>query len=694
MKKDIAILLPYKEKFNINKAGAASIWVKDYLLSSKLNFRTAVYGNLEKRDKPLLKNFKNINLDNVFIKKNISYTEKFYIECLNNNFKIIEIHNRPESLLYLIKKKVKGKIIFIFHNNPKEMRSSKSIKDRLFIAENTDQIYFVSNWVKNKFFEGLPYNYRNNCETLYPAIKPLKKFPKKQKIIIFSGKLNSSKGFDLFGKAVLKILDKFPQWRAVAIGNEPREKFSFKHKNFKILDWIKHDKILNYYSKSSISIVPSRWLEPFGRTSMESAAYGCATITTKNGGLPETFKNSLFLNKINANELFKLIKKLIIDNKLRFKIQKRNFSNVIHTIRTKVKIIDDLKNYYLITKANLNNGAKIKILHISTFDERNNHRLFNISIAHKLSKGFIRNGHDVINFSYRNYLDKNLLIDKNETVNKKTLSICSNYRPDLVIFGHNNLLYRNNLEKIKTKYKVKIALWYEDALGYKGNGPNWEENLSLIEKNNDLIDSYFTTTHPDEIKSKINKKKLNFLPIPVDENIENLKVYEHKNRYKDVFFALSHGVNFGKLKKGKSDEREFVINDLVKKFPNINYNFLGVSSENPKWNYDFFNELFKCKMALNLSRGKPLKYTSSNRIASLIGNGIYTFIDAKTKYSDFFNENEIGTYNSIAELGKKIENLKLTPKKINEYGKAGKSKYFKLFNNTKISKEIISKIYN
>ena len=190
MKKDIAILLPYKEKFNINKAGAASIWVKDYLLSSKLNFRTVVYGNLEKKDTPLLKNFKNINLDKIFIKKNISYTEKFHQECKNNNFKIIEIHNRPESLLYLIKKKVKGKLIFIFHNNPKEMRSSKTIKDRLFISENTDQIYFVSNWVKNKFFEGLPYSFRNNCETLYPAIKPLKKFPKKKKIIIFSGKLN------------------------------------------------------------------------------------------------------------------------------------------------------------------------------------------------------------------------------------------------------------------------------------------------------------------------------------------------------------------------------------------------------------------------------------------------------------------------------------------------------------------------
>ena len=26
----------------------------------------------------------------------------------------------------------------------------------------------------------------------------------------------------------------------------------------------------------------------------------------------------------------------------------------------------------------------------------------------------------------------------------------------------------------------------------------------------------------------------------------------------------------------------------------------------PKWNYDFYKELSKCKMALNLSRGKPI----------------------------------------------------------------------------------------
>ena len=64
MKKNIAILLPYKEKFNVDQAGAASIWVKDYLDISKLSSQTTVYGNLEKKIKPLTNNYKNIDLKN------------------------------------------------------------------------------------------------------------------------------------------------------------------------------------------------------------------------------------------------------------------------------------------------------------------------------------------------------------------------------------------------------------------------------------------------------------------------------------------------------------------------------------------------------------------------------------------------------------------------------------------------------
>jgi len=52
MKNKIAIILPYKEIYSDNFAGAASIWVKDYFSFSKLSKDTVIYGNLEKGLKP------------------------------------------------------------------------------------------------------------------------------------------------------------------------------------------------------------------------------------------------------------------------------------------------------------------------------------------------------------------------------------------------------------------------------------------------------------------------------------------------------------------------------------------------------------------------------------------------------------------------------------------------------------------
>ena len=146
---------------------------------------------------------------------------------------------------------------------------------------------------------------------------------------------------------------------------------------------------------------------------MESAAFGCATITTNRGGLSETFNNNLVLNELNATALEKLISKIIKDNKLLKKIQKQNFNNVIHKMSLLTAKIDSLKSNFLTKKINYIKNKNLKILHISTFDEKNDHRLFNISIANKLTKGFIRNDHDVVNFSYRDFNNKFLVKNTN-----------------------------------------------------------------------------------------------------------------------------------------------------------------------------------------------------------------------------------------------------------------------------------------
>ena len=62
-------------------------------------------------------------------------------------------------------------------------------------------------------------------------------------------------------------------------------------------------------------------------------------------------------------------------------------------------------------------------------------------------------------------------------------------------------------------------------------------------------------------------------------------------------------------------------------------------------------------MALNLSRGVPKKYYSSNRIASLLGNGLLTFIDEKTKFNHFFDNDELVFYKNIDDLSEKMQKL-------------------------------------
>ncbi len=343
MNKKIAILLPYKEDYNKSNAGSASLWVKDFFENSKLKKLTTIYG-INTKKKSLSRNF--INLNNKFplftFKKNIYYA-KLFLKKIHKQTKIIEIHNRPEIFHFIKKHNSKYKLILVFHNNPLLIRGSKKIKERQDILNKCSNIIFVSKWVQKKFFEGLNNKKSKKCSVIYPAIKRLNKFPEKQNIITFVGKLNKSKGYDLAGEAVVNILNKWKNWKAVFAGNEEREKYNFSHKNLKIYKWLSHDKILKLLKKSSICLVPSVWEEPFGRISMEASNYANAVILSNKGGLLETSKHYIKIKNLDANSIYKSINYLIADiNKLK-KIQKKAFYNSEIFIEKSVKIFDKIK---------------------------------------------------------------------------------------------------------------------------------------------------------------------------------------------------------------------------------------------------------------------------------------------------------------------------------------------------------------
>ena len=86
-------------------------------------------------------------------------------------------------------------------------------------------------------------------------------------------------------------------------------------------------KTLNIFKKTSIAVACSRWEEPFGRTSLEASANGCAVIITNKGGLPETVTNAKILESLSVKNLEKNLKLLISNSNLRKNLQYLSIKN-------------------------------------------------------------------------------------------------------------------------------------------------------------------------------------------------------------------------------------------------------------------------------------------------------------------------------------------------------------------------------
>ncbi|WP_075500848.1 glycosyltransferase family 4 protein [Candidatus Pelagibacter communis] len=690
----ISVLLPYKENFSENYAGAVSLFVKDTIKNSKYFKSTYIFGNTNYK-KPFLKNY-----INVFLKKNIfQSSSKIYVnEFLKIekkiNSDIIEVHNRPNYIKYL--KTTKKKLILYFHNDPLSMTGSTLLKDRIFLLNHIDKIIFNSSWSQKRFFIDIDNKdlLKQKTAVCFQSTSKTKiNFSEKKKIISFIGKLNSAKGYDLFGKAMMKILSEFKDWKAVVYGDEPRENILFQHKNLIINGYTKHEKILNFLKKVSISVVCSRWEEPFGRTSLEAASRGSAVIISNRGGLPETTNSAIILKKLSSNEIYNEIKRLITNKKKLVHLQKKNYRNFRFNHKYISDLIDNIRSEFISNKKlNFFRNKTLKVMHITNFNERFDGRL-HYNTGRRLNNGFIRNGHNVLTISDRDIIHNNKSIKDpkgQSSLDRKIIESFNNFKPDLVVLGHADRVSKETLVKMKNFDKnLKISQWFLDPLSKYG--PDHENNKKRILDKIDIIDNSFLTTDPKSLS--FNVKNSNYMPNPCDEAFETLSNYE-KNCNFDVFFAMSHGVHRGSLKVGKNDDREFFINKLIKLNQNLKFDVYGMNNVQPIWAENFINKISNSYMGLNLSRGKPIKYYSSDRLVQIIGNGLLTFVDEKTQLSDFFDDNEMIFYKDINDLSYKLNKYKKDVRSGKKIAKNGKKKYFKYFNSSLVSEYIISKTFN
>ena len=387
-----------------------------------------------------------------------------------------------------------------------------------------------------------------------------------------------------------------------------------------------------------------------------------------------------------------MLKKVTTDISYRRKKQELFYKNNKFDLKKITFQLDKVResvDYFVSNKKENPMLDQKRILHIANFNESSDGRLY-YSFANKLNIGFIKNNYIVQTISDRYFLKLNRSILKpfnsSSKFNEKIMNNLKNFSPQVLVVGHVYNIDSRIFEYCKSK-KIKIISWFIDSIS-----PEFlnESKKKQFDKNLEHVDFCFLTSSPKLFKKHKNFKKLKFIPNPVDTSIDYFRNYKKKDLEYDIFVAISHGQNRGILKEGKTDEREKFINQLIQNLPQRKFAQFGLNKFEPIWGSNYYHYLSKAKMALNISRGNYQKNYSSDRISSLIGNGLLTFINEKTNFNKIFNKKEVVYYKNIQDLIKKINFYSKNNKLRERIARSGYVKYHKYMNNIIITKYMMS----
>ncbi len=318
----IDILLPYKENFTPSNAGAVATVVSDLAYHTKLDYKMQIYGNHLVSDtfsklsyialKPKWPLFYGNNLGLAH-----SYIAHLKKRALQPS--LIEVHGRCQVAHFLAKNCKKHKVGLFLHNDPRKMKGSKTLTERLWLSRNLAGVFANSAYIKDCFLDGFKTEEISQTPiflTPLGAERKLTKRPIKEKTIVIASRIVPEKGILEAAISLKEILPDFPDWKVKIIGAKHFEtgRISEYEKSVKeavaplreqaeITGFLPLNQVNKELAKAAIAIVPSIWQEPASRAVLEALANGCALIATRVGGIPERAENRAFLveKPINTN---------------------------------------------------------------------------------------------------------------------------------------------------------------------------------------------------------------------------------------------------------------------------------------------------------------------------------------------------------------------------------------------------------
>jgi glycosyltransferase involved in cell wall biosynthesis len=294
-----AVVLPPREGFGHGRTGAIGLLARR--LTATPGFRTLVIGGPQ--DGPT---FPDVAFRAVAPSvwwpgsTNLRYARAVAGVLTRLRPAIVEVHNRPEIALALAARLPATPVTLILNNDPQTMRGAATPADRAALLARLALVLNASGWLRDRLLDGVPAPARD------PAILPncldLRELPppaRRERLILFAGRVVQEKGPDAFVQACAAALPKMPGWAAVMIGadrfraDSPDTEFvrvtraAAEAASVQVLGYRDHPSVLQAMARAAIVVVPSRWPEPFGLVALEALASGAALICSPRGGLPE-----------------------------------------------------------------------------------------------------------------------------------------------------------------------------------------------------------------------------------------------------------------------------------------------------------------------------------------------------------------------------------------------------------------------
>lgn len=291
----------------------------------------------------------------------------------------------------------------------------------------------------------------------------------------------------------------------------------------------------------------------------------------------------------------------------------------------------------------------LRVLHIANRAEKHWAKRY-YSFPYKMNNGLVRNGHCVYWFSDRDIAKYLAFIPSRKfgvgICNKKLLEVCKNFRPEVVVFGHAEIIKNEVFEEIKGRYGSIIVQYDIDLLH--------ADNKKKLADGNGIVDFNFLTTGGSVLGELANKgTRYAYIPNPVDRSIDCLENHKKENLPVDVFFAgqTSHMVDASDLRTQ--------ISSLPRDLPQIR-----VGLYNGVWGQDYLRLLAKARTGLSISvglkgagegDGSHHHHYSSDRISQYLGNGLLTFVEKRFHLSEVYGPNILVEVESYEELKSRLD---------------------------------------